>query len=157
MRSRLLLVCLVLALPLRAAGIEQLLAAEREPDGVVFEIIVWEDHSWRWAAPMLRIHVDRLRAKFPGLDVALVSHGAEMFDLARRAGLRDTPEMRELAALSAEGLSVHVGGDYARWKHLGQKDFLEFVDVTASGSAQLADYIELGFTHVKLEQPRATY
>ncbi len=133
----------------------RLLAVQPEPDGVVFEMIAWEDRSWRWAAPLLRSCVDRLRARFPGLEFALISHGAEIFELARRAGLADAPEIRELAALNAEGMSVHVGGDYAQWKRLGQKDFLDFVDVTASGDSLLADYIELGFSHVRIEPPHA--
>ena len=135
------------------AKLQQLLAAQQEPSGVVFEIMAWEDNSWDWAAPQLRSYVDQLRNKYPGLDIALISHGAELFDLARRAALQDTPAIRQLADLSAEGVDIHVCGEYAKWKRLEQRDFLEFVDVAASGSAQLANYIELGFEHIKLEPP----
>jgi len=159
MRFTLLTVGLLLLSSLRTealgASIEDLLDADRRPEGVVFEIIAWQDDAWDWAAPLLRRHVERLRAKYPGIEMALVSHGAELFDLTRRAGLRQQAPVRELSRLRAESLEIHVCGEYAAWKRLGPKDFLDFVDVTASGSAQLAAYFELGFAHIRLEPTRA--
>lgn len=141
--------------PAEPVVLEKLLTAQQRPEGVVFEIIAWQDHTWDWAAPRLRAYVDRLRARFPGLEMALISHGAELFDLTRQAASQQQPAIDELARLDAEGLDIHVCGEYAAWKRLGQKDFLDFVDVAASGSAQLADYLELGFAHVRLEPPHA--
>ena len=134
---------------------EQLLTDSQQPEGVVFEIIVWEDDSWDWAAPMLKDYVERLRHKYAGLDIALISHGAELFDLTHRAGLENSPAIRQLADLEAEGIEIHVDGEYARWKRLEQRDFLEFVEVAASGSAQLAAYVELGYVSIKLDPPHA--
>ncbi len=138
------------------AQLAQLLAAKQAPDGVVFEIMAWENNSWDWAAPMLRSYVDQLHRKYPDLDIALISHGAELFDLARSAAMKDTPAIRQLASLSEEGVDIHVCGEYARRKRLGPQDFLEFVDVAVSGSAQLADYIKLGFEPIRLEPPYGT-
>jgi intracellular sulfur oxidation DsrE/DsrF family protein len=135
------------------AALQQLLQARQAPDGVVFEIMAWEYNSWDWAAPLLRRYVDQLREKYPGLDIVLISQGAELFDLARRAALQETPALRQLAALSAEGVHIYISGDYARWKRLGEKDFVDFVDLAESGSALLDDYIELGFVPIKLEPP----
>jgi intracellular sulfur oxidation DsrE/DsrF family protein len=115
------------------AALQQLLQARQAPDGVVFEIMAWEDNSWDWAAPLLRRYVDQLREKYPGLDIVLISQGAELFDLARRAALQETPALRQLAALSAEGVHIYISGDYARWKRLGEKDFVDFVDLAESG------------------------
>ena len=153
-------VVLLFLSPLRTASadqaaLEQLLAGVERPEGVVFEIIAWQVDTWNWAAPLLRGHIERLLARFPGLDMALVSHGAELFDLARRAGLQDDAALLELARLSGEGLEIHVCGEYAAWKRLGQEDFLDFVDVADSGSAQLSAYLELGFAHIRLEPPHA--
>ncbi len=138
-----------------AAQVAELLASSQPPEGVVFEIMQWDDRSWEWAAPLLGHHVTELRARFPGLDVALVSHGAELFELTRAAGLAETAALRQLADLNRAGVALHVCGEYARWKHLEQADFLPFVDVAASGSAQLADYVRLGFVPIRLEPPRA--
>ena len=161
MKARLLLCCLLLACaPLQAdssnARLVQLLAAGQPPAGVVFEIVAWEDNTWDWAAPMLRDYANRLRDRYPQLALALVSHGAELFDLARQSDLQDDPAIRELGRLNAEGIDIHVCGEYAKWKRLGPQDFLDFVDVAASGSALLADYIELGFERIRLERPHAT-
>ena len=158
MRRALLAVGLLLSsLPVQASGasIEDLLDAEWRPEGVVFEIIAWRDDTWDWAAPLLRRNVERLRARYPGMEMALVSHGAELFDLTRRAGRQQQVPIRELSRLQSGGLEIHVCGEYAARKRLGPGDFLDFVDVTASGSAQLAAYFELGFAHVRLEPTRA--
>lgn len=161
MNSPRLLCCLMFcSLPLQAAdyrsdGVSSLLATQQRPEGVVFEILSWTDNSWDWAAPMLRQHVDQLRLAYPGLDIALVSQGVELFDLALRAGMQDTLALRQLARLSDEGVSIHVSGDYAKWKRLGVNDFLDFVDVVDSSAAQLQDYIELGFEHIRLQAPDA--
>ena len=53
-------------------------------------------------------------------------------------------------------MAVHVDGDYAKWKRLGPRDFLDFVDVIPSAETQLADYVNLGFTRVRLEPVHAT-
>ncbi len=69
--------------------------------------------------------------------------------------LHDKPAMRELARLSAEGVELHVCGEYASRQRLGPLDFLDFVEAAASGSAQLADYFRPGFAPIKLEPPHA--
>lgn len=137
------------------AKFEQLLAGNQQPEGIVFEIMVWEDDSWDWAAPMLKVYVERLRHKYGRLDIALISHGAELFDLTHRAGLENRPSIRQLADLEAGGVEIYVDGEYARWKRLEQRDFLEFVEVAASASAQLAAYVELGYAPIKLEPAHA--
>jgi len=138
---------------LQNAALQQLLLAPQAPDGVVFEIMAWEDRTWDWAAPRLRRYVDQLRENYPGLDIVLISQGAELFDLPRRAGLQETPALRQLAALGEEGVNIYISGDYAKWKRFGEKDF---VDVAESGSALLEDYIELGLVPIKLEPPDGT-
>jgi hypothetical protein len=38
---------------------------------------------------------------------------------------------------------------------LEQRDFLEFVEIAANGSAQLTDYVELGYAPIKPEPSHA--
>ncbi len=144
------------AIDLDTDPVEVLLAEARMPDGVVFEIMTWEDRSWDWAAPMLRDHAGRLWRRFPGLDIALVSHGHELFDLALRNRDRHRTALEIIAGLHDQGVDIHIDGEYARWKRLGQKDFPVFIDVAESGSAQLEDYLKLGFVLIRLESPDAT-
>ena len=140
----------------RLASIDALIAMNEEPDGVVFEIITWEDNTWDWAAPMLEALTGQLRARYPDLDIALISHGNELFDLAKSNNNRSEVAMQTLQTLSDGNVEIHVCGDYAKYKHLGTNDFLPFVDVSPSGPAQLQDYINLGFDHIMLEQADVT-
>jgi intracellular sulfur oxidation DsrE/DsrF family protein len=163
MLSRLAGLCLailicgeVIGASYRHQTVEQLLAADREPDGVVFELMAWEDNTWDWAAPMIESLSDRLREKYPAVDIALVSHGAELFDLALIQNNAQQPAIKMLESLSENNLEVHVCGNYAGFKGLGVDDFLPFVDVAASGPAQLEDYIKLGFEHIVLEKSNGT-
>ena len=137
------------------SAVQALIVADLDPDGVVFEIITWKDNSWDWAAPMLQTATRQLRDKYPGIEIALVSHGNELFDLALENNHRLNPAMQTLQSLSEEQVDFYVSGDYAKYKHLGTKDFLPFVDVSPSGSAQLQDFINLGFSHIVLEQSNA--
>jgi intracellular sulfur oxidation DsrE/DsrF family protein len=143
----------ILADEFEHAGVDGLIAADREPDGVVFELIAWDDNTWDWAAPMIESFTHRLRHKYPEVDIALVSHGAELFDLALEQDMGSDPAIRQLRSISDENVDIHVCGNYASYKGLGDGDFLPFVDVSPSASAQLADYRKLGFAHILLEKP----
>ena len=139
----------------RLADIDALIAAKSEPDGVVFEIITWEDNTWDWAAPKLKVLIEQLRTTYPGLEVALISHGNELFDLALEKNNQSQPAIKTLQNLSEDDVDIYVCGTYASYKHLGIYDFLPFVDVAPSGTAQLNDYIKLGFEHIVLERSNA--
>ena len=136
-------------------AVQALIDGDAEPDGVVFEIITWEDNSWDWAAPMLQTATRQLRDRYPGIEIVLISHGNELFDLALKNNHPPKPAMQTLQGLSEEQVDFYVSGDYAKYKHLGMKDFLPFVDVSPSGTAQLQDFINLGFSHIVLEQSNA--
>ena len=156
----LLFCCLLMPINIIAAEfhhekVDQLISADDEPGGVVFELMSWEDNSWDWAVPMLEQFIEQLQGRFTNLDVALISHGAEMFDLSRKADKGSLPMFQRLAVLQQQGLEVHVDAAYAKYKRLGVNDFLEFVDVPDSSDAQLENYQQLGFVTIRLEQPDA--
>jgi len=136
----------------RLASVDALIAGDIVPEGVAFEIITWEDNAWEWAAPMLQSLTEQLRNRYPDLDIALISHGNELFDLAIKNKDRSEAFINTLQSLSEDNVNIHVCGDFAKYKHLGTNDFLPFVDVSPSGPAQLQDYINLGFDHIMLEQ-----
>lgn len=156
----LLFCCLLMPINIIAANfhhekVDQLISADQPPDGVVFELMSWEDNSWDWAVPMLEQFIAQLQDRFSDLDVALISHGAEMFDLSRKADKATQPVFQRLAALQRQGLEIHVDAAYAKYKRLGVNDFLDFVDVPDSSDAQLENYLQLGFVPIRLEQPDA--
>ncbi len=150
---------LIITMPAIFAGdfrnteVDDIIASDQRPEGIVFELIEFDDDVWTWAAPMLRSLTRQLEEKYPSLDRALVSHGAEIFDLAKESGNQDKEEIQQLSILADEGLEVHVCGTYASYKHLEDNDFLSFVDVAPSAPAQLNDYIKLGFVPILLRKP----
>ena len=153
-----LLLCLMWLLPLQAAekgnaDVDRIIAAGERPEGVVFELAVWGDDSWDWAAPMLRDLVGQLRQAYPGLEVALVSHGYELFDLSHRSGKGDTSSIRLLESIAADDVDIHVCGNFAGTRFYEPEDFFAFVDVAPSGPSQLEAYLKLGFTLVVLDAP----
>ena len=151
----LLLLC---ALPLRAQeyrhpAVDAIVASGQPPEGVVFDLVTWGDRGWDWASPMLRDLTGQLRRHYPELEMALVSHGFELFDLSERSGHASRPAIQLLRSLADDGLRVHVGGRYASTRLYQPEDFLPFVDVAASGEAQVEDYLRLGFVRIELEPP----
>ena len=105
---------------------------------------------------MLQRQVERLRAAYPGLEIALVSHGYELFDLSLRSGKAGTAPIKRLEALAGDGVDIHVCGNFAGTRFYEPEDFFAFVDVSASGPAQLEDYVKLGFVPILLEPPHAS-
>ncbi len=133
--------------------VEQVLAADTPPDGVVFEIATADDNALEWAIPIVRRDAARLRKQFPQLDIALVTHGEEQFGLRKQEG--DTvPRLQSLARALVEddGIQLHVCGTFAGWRGLSEEDFPDFIDVTAAGPAQVNMYRELGFVVILVRQ-----
>lgn len=117
----------LLAVDYSHPGVERLLAADRQPDGVVFELMAWEDNSRDWAAPMVESLSHQSRQKYAAI--------------------------KQLESISNDNVDIHVCGTYANVKGLGDGDFLPFIDVSPNAPAQLADYKNLGFEHIVLEKP----
>ena len=135
------------------AEVTRLLNDDRAPDGVVFELISWDDKTWTWAAPMLSDLRRQLRQKFPDIDVVVVSHGGEQFQLTHERQQEQPQAISQLASLSEDGMNVHVCGTHSSWQDVPESAYLKFVDVSPSGPAQINDYIKLGYHHVVLNKP----
>lgn len=158
MKRFVMLLCLVWLLPLQAADyrnaeVDQIIASGERPEGVVFELAAWGDNSWDWAAPMLSGLVERLRDAYPQLEIALVSHGFELFDLSHRSGKAEQASIRLLERIATEDIDIHICGNFAGTRFYEPEDFFAFVDVAPSGPSQLEAYLKLGFTLVVLETP----
>ncbi|MDX1335305.1 MAG: hypothetical protein R3312_05935, partial [Gammaproteobacteria bacterium] len=63
--------------------VEGLIAEDEAPDGVVFELLGNEGDYLLVALEKVKAYTDQLQKKFPGVDIAVVSHGAEQFNLTR--------------------------------------------------------------------------
>ena len=50
-------------------SVTQLIQANNDPDGVVFELIESDKDTWKWAAPMIRDLRTQLKEKYPDIDI----------------------------------------------------------------------------------------
>lgn len=134
--------------------LDGLLARPVAPAGVVFEIVDRDPAALDVALPWVKQAARQLKARFPGLPMALVTHGQEMFAL--QAGKRAaSPAIHQLAeSLSRDdGIPVHVCETYAGRRGLAAEDFPSYVDVAPEGPAQIRNYEALDY--VRLVVPRA--
>ncbi len=153
-----LLVSLLFSLPLYAESdthpaVKKLLQASEPPQGVVIELLDWGDKSWQWATPSIAKIRDQLKIRFPEIDVAVVSHGGEQFQLTRDQKGKQPLAIQQLELLNKEGVDVHVCGTHSSWQDVPETAYLDFVDVSPSGPAQINDYIKLGYQHILLKSP----
>jgi intracellular sulfur oxidation DsrE/DsrF family protein len=133
--------------------VEQLLASAETPDGVVFELLSRDENTWTWAAPMIADLRQQLRNRFPGMDIAVVSHGREQFQLTREKALQQPEAISTLNDLVQQGVSLHVCGTHSAWKNVAEDNYIEIVDVASSGPAQINDYVKLGYVRIRLHPP----
>lgn len=157
--KHLLCACIVLfalAGPAGAAplALDDLLARAVAPAGVVFEIVDRDPNALEVALPWVKRAAQRLRTRFPGLPMALVTHGQEMFALQAGASA-GSPAVHQIAeSLSRDdGIPVHVCETYAGWRGVGVEDFPAYVDVAPAGPAQIHNYEALDY--VRLVVPGA--
>ncbi len=134
-------------------SVEKILASDVEPDGIVFELLSWDEDTWTWAAPLIKDYRTRLLQKFPDLDIAVVSHGGEQFQLTKEKAQSQPEAIATLSSLSDDGVSIHVCGVHSSWKDISEDSYIDIVDVSPSGPAQINDYINLGYTRIILRKP----
>ena len=126
-------------------SIDQLLALKTAPEGVVIEIVTWGGDNLEWALPLAKSHIDKLKQKFPDVQLAIVTHGAEQFGLTTDSA-NDKPKVHSLVkSLGKENVPVHVCGTFAGWRGLTDEDFPDYVDVAAAGPATVNDYLAVGY------------
>ncbi len=137
-----------------AQDIDAILAREKGPLGVVFEIAQSQESALQWAAPQIKAYAQRLRERFPNLKISVVTHGKEEFALlasnAEQYGSVHSA-MREL--VNDQDIPVHVCGTHASWFDKHPEDFPDYIDVAPSGPAQIQSYRDLGYLLVVLRRP----
>lgn len=143
---------MMFVVPFSVGGtVDEVLAASKPPEGVVFEIVSNNDDLLRSLIPKMVKKIDQLRKRFPDLPIAVVTHGAEQFALMSEhhaAELKLHELVKELS--SEKNVDVHVCGTYAQSHGIFPEDFPDYVNVSASGPAQINDYRALGYVLIKL-------
>jgi len=130
--------------------INEVLQLKDEPAGVVFEIDTGQKDGLEWALPMVKKHISQLKARFPELDIAIVTHGREQFALQNQKKQKNKKVHSLTQQLVGEDVQLHVCGTHAEWRGVSEEDFPEYVDVAVTGPAQINDYVAIGYILVKV-------
>ncbi|MBC8494470.1 MAG: DsrE family protein [Candidatus Thioglobus sp.] len=134
------------------SSINALIDANIEPEGVVFELVEYKTDAWDWAAPKIKQLTGQLRHKYPNLDIAIISHGNEQFQLTRKNLAKNQNTVSLLNNLSKQGVGIHVCGVNSSWNGISEDAYIDIVDVAVSGPAKLNDYINLGYVPIMLNR-----
>ena len=96
----------------------------------------------------------QLKAKYPEIEIAVVSHGREQFQLIKKRAKRQKQAISILEELvNQEQVNLHVCGTHSSWYDIPESSYIDIVDVAVSGPAKINDYINLGYQPVQLYKP----
>lgn len=144
-----LLLNLLLLTPLVACAssttLDRVLNEKTAPPGVVIEIVTGDAQGLNWALPEAKSDIKQLRARFPGLPIAIVTHGREQFALQKKKRKQQRKVHLLTQSLLKEDVQLHVCGTFAGWEGLAAEDFPDYVNVAPAGPAQVDDYIAMGY------------
>lgn len=123
------------------ADIDKILAMNSAPNGVVFELIGRENSSYLpTALTKIDAYKNQLKKKFPNIKVAVVSHGAEQFELTTNNAKKEIKSHQLVKRITAEDVPVHICEGHASWRQVNAKDFPSYITPSASGPAQIRQY-----------------
>ncbi len=135
-------------------GIEiaKILAQKEVPDGVVFELIGSEDSDYLPnGLKKIEAYKKQLQSKFPKLDIAVVSHGAEQFELTKDNANTEKESHKRVQRLVAANVPVHICETHASWRGVTPEDFPDYITPSPQGPAQIRQYQELGYILIVIE------
>ena len=130
---------------LASTDVEQILAADEGPEGVVFEIVEADEGALEELLPQVREMITRIRNRFPDTEFAVVSHGREEFALQSQYQGEYAEVHQAVQALVASEVPVHVCETHAGWYGVTAEDFPDYVNVAPTGPGQVRLYQELGY------------
>ena len=146
----LILTTILLPGMLSAATLDEILAMSEEPTGIVVEVLESGPDDLEEIIPAIQAAVRQLRKRFPDLPVAVVSHGYEQFALTKK-NIKRYPELETGIKDLVDGeIDVHVCGTHASWYGITPEEYPEYINVSATGPAQINDYMNLGYIKLDL-------
>ena len=122
------------------------------PEGVVFLVMDHDTEAYEWVLPRLERYVTILRAEWPDLPLAVLSHGDEIFSLlAKNADEYAGFQHRIRKLVTDEEITFQVCGAFAALSGVDESEFADFVEVIPSAPARISDYRMVGYELVHLE------
>lgn len=127
------------------------LSSDNSPDGIVFELIGEDGDYLTDALERIETYKKQLRAKFPKLDIAVVSHGSEQFSLTKDKASKFKAAHTSVKRLLKSNIPVHICETHASWRDIAPEDYPDYIDVAPQGPAQIQQYEELGYELIVIE------
>lgn len=142
-----LFMALALMMPAKASDveIEKILAMKTMPDGIVFEVVSGNEDYLKTALSKFERYQKKLKAKFPKIDLAIVTHGSEQFSLTKDNKKKYAETHKRVQRISDSDVPVHICETHASWRDITAEDFPDYVNVSAQGPIQIRQYQELGY------------
>lgn len=125
--------------------VAKLLAKDKAPDGVVFELIGNEGDYLLNALKKVETYKEQLQKKFSELDIAVVSHGSEQFNLTKKKQSEAKETHSHVRRLVASDVPVHICETHASWRNVTPEDFPNYITVSSTGPAEIRQYQASGY------------
>lgn len=130
------------------ARVDELLAGQEPPRGIVFEVVEWDIDRLQAVMPRIGALVARVREGYPELPLVVMSHGEEQFGFMAHH-LNSLPPLRSLVeALHRDGVVLQVCGGYAVMSGYDSRRFSPLVTPVAEAVGALAQYRRDGYAIV---------
>lgn len=133
-----------------AAAVQRLLQRDVAPAGVVFDIVSTDPKYLDSALAKVNAWEAELHARFPALDVAVVSHGKEQLALTVANQPLEFTANSLAAELLGNNVALHVCGLHATVLGVSADEYPDHIDVTPSGPAKIAEYVDRGYVLIVL-------
>jgi len=131
--------------------VAELLTQEKAPDGVVFELIGNEGDYLLRAIKKVESYKEQLQEKFPKLEIAVVSHGSEQFNLTKAKQNESKETHTRVQRLVDSDVPVHICAVHASWRDVAPEDFPDYISVSSTGPAEIRNYQEFGYQLIVVE------
>ena len=132
--------------------IDKILNLAISPDGVVFELIGSENSQYLPnALSKVESYKFQLKMKFPDIEIAVVAHGSEQFELTKSNANKEKKSHDLVKRITLDDVPVHICETHASWRGVGAEDFPEYITVSAQGPIQIKQYQELGYILVVID------
>lgn len=137
------------------AKIDAILKMDTAPFGVVFEIVEGDGSALEWAMPEVKKYAELLKKRFPEIGIAVVSHGSEQFALmTSEAKTYNEVHTQVKSLVNDDSIPVHVCGTHASWYGKDEDDFPEYISVSPAGPTEIANYEDMGYEKIMMEEPK---
>lgn len=128
------------------AEIGKILNMSEAPDGVVFELIGSENSQYLPnSLSKIETYKTQLKNKFPDIEIAVVAHGAEQFELTKDNAIEEKKSHDLVKRITLDDVPVHICETHASWRGNEAADFPDYITVSAQGPVQIRQYQELGY------------